>query len=77
MKKVKIKTLTDKRFEDAWSAQKAKIEDLAHEQTSSDIALVEAQRAHATACKKLADAQARATTATKRLESFRNKLGAE
>jgi hypothetical protein len=64
-------------LEDAWSAQKAKIEELAAEQVAADIALVEAQRALDKATKLHASAVARKTTAEKKLTTFRANLGGE
>jgi hypothetical protein len=64
-------------IEDAWSAQKAKIEELAAEQVAADIALVEAQRSLERATKAHAAAVARKTTAEKKLATFRANLGSE
>ncbi len=63
--------------EDAWSAKKAKLDDLSQEQTQADIQLVETQRALAKAQAAHASAQARKTTAEKKLSSFRATLGGE
>lgn len=63
--------------EDAWSAKKAKLDDLSQEQTQADIQLVETQRALAKAQSAHAAAQARKTTAEKKLSSFRAQLGGE
>lgn len=63
-----------KATEDNWSAKKARLAELAEEQTSADIALVEAQRAHEAAAVALQAAQERATTAEKRLAHARTKL---
>lgn len=68
---------TNKTIEDVWAAEKAKIEELAAEQTKADIALVDAQRAYNAASKALAAAQARKTTAEKKLQVYRANLGGE
>ncbi len=66
-----------KSMEDAWSVTKAKAEELAAEQAKADIALVEAQRALNAAQKVLLQAQARKTTAERKLATFRASLGGE
>lgn len=66
-----------KSIEDIWSAQKAKIEELASEQVSADIALVETQRGLDKAQKAHAVALARKTTAEKKLATFRANLGSD
>lgn len=61
--------------EDAWSAQKAKLEELSQEQTQADIALVEANRAYQSATAALQKATERKTTAEKKLSHARGQLG--
>lgn len=61
--------------EDKWAAAKAKIEDLAQEQTQADIALVEAKWNHERATAQLNACQARKTTAEKKLATYRASLG--
>ncbi len=75
-KPVSTKIITGN-FEDQWSATKAKIEALAAEQTTADVALVEAERAYQLATKKKQEAIARKTIAEKKLAAFRANLGVD
>jgi len=63
--------------EDNWAAKKAKLEELASEQTSADIGLVEARRYLERADAAFQLALERATTAEKKLQAARGKLGGE